>query len=184
MAHIDTYMVEELQLYAPWASKVDWTTVKGKILSGEVFLNFSWSERASIWENLRSKEACSGIIPSLHTFFRDILYLELCANAVKCLVILNKQRPTVWSALVHSFWPCYSDGDYLVQTSETTFHWQRGSTTEYIMSGYCQIWMYAMRHYPNMAKDVQCDHPKANPARVKARAKADKSVIHDMAALA
>lgn len=184
MARIDTHTVDELQLYAPRASKVDWTTVKGKILSGEVFSNFSRSERASIWENLRSKEACDGIIPSLHTFFRDISYLELCANAVKRLVVLNKQRPTVRSALVHSFRPRHGDGDYLVQTSETTFRRQRGSTTECITSGYRQIWMYAMRHYPDMAKDVQCGHPKANPARAKARAKADESVIHDMAALA
>jgi hypothetical protein len=103
MAHINTHTVDELQLYAPQASKVDWTTVKGKILSREVFSNFSRSERASIWENLRSKEACNGIIPSLHIFFCDISYLELCANAVKHLVVLNKQRPTVWSALVHSF---------------------------------------------------------------------------------
>ncbi|KAH3009784.1 hypothetical protein KXW60_001053 [Aspergillus fumigatus] len=184
MARIDTHTVDELQLYAPRASKVDWTTVKGKILSGEVFSNFSRSERASIWENLRSKEACDGIIPSLHTFFRDISYLELCANAVKRLVVLNKQRPTVRSALVHSFRPRHGDGDYLVQTSETTFRRQRGSTTECITSGYRQIWMYAMRHYPDMAKDVQCGHLKANPARAKARAKADESVIHDMAALA
>ncbi|KAH2485028.1 hypothetical protein KXW70_006920, partial [Aspergillus fumigatus] len=184
MARIDTHTVDELQLYAPRASKVDWTTVKGKILSGEVFSNFSRSERASIWENLRSKEACDGIIPSLHTFFRDISYLELCANAVKRLVVLNKQRPTVRGALVHSFRPRHGDGDYLVQTSETTFRRQRGSTTECITSGYRQIWMYAMRHYPDMAKDVQCGHPKANPARAKARAKADESVIHDMAALA
>ncbi|KAJ8226356.1 hypothetical protein LV156_008966 [Aspergillus fumigatus] len=184
MARIDTHTVDELQLYAPRASKVDWTTVKGKILSGEVFSNFSRSERASIWENLRSKEACDGIIPSLHTFFRDISYLELCANAVKRLVVLNKQRPTVRSALVHSFRPRHGHADYLVQTSETTFRRQRGSTTECITSGYRQIWMYAMRHYPDMAKDVQCGHPKANPARAKARAKADESVIHDMAALA
>ncbi|OJJ03119.1 hypothetical protein ASPVEDRAFT_84579 [Aspergillus versicolor CBS 583.65] len=40
-----------------------------------------------------------------------------------------------------------------------------------------------MRHYPEMAKDVQ-GGPKANPTRAKARAKADESVIHAMAALA
>lgn len=95
--------------------------MKGKILSREVFLNFSQSERALIWENLQLKEACDGIIPSLHTFFRDILYLKLCANAVKRLVVLNKQHLTVRSALVHSFWPRHGNSDYLVQMSETTF---------------------------------------------------------------
>ncbi|KAF7133642.1 hypothetical protein CNMCM5793_004950 [Aspergillus hiratsukae] len=184
MARIDPYTVDMLQLHAPRASEVDQTTVEGRILSGEVFSNFTRSERTSIWANLQSHEACDGIIPSLHTFFRDISYLELCANAVKRLVVLNKQHPTVRSALVHSFRPRHGDGDYPVQTSETTFRRQRGATAEGITSGYRQIWMYAMRHYPDMAKDVQCGHRKANPARAKARAKADESVIHDMAALA
>jgi hypothetical protein len=43
--------------------------------------------------------------------------------------------------------------------------------------------MYAMRHYLEMAKDVQSGQ-SANPTRAKARATADEGVIHDMAALA
>ncbi|KAH1714742.1 hypothetical protein KXW91_004450 [Aspergillus fumigatus] len=40
-----------------------------------------------------------------------------------------------------------------------------------------------MSHYREMTKDIlRCQ--KANPTRAKARAKADESVIHDMAALA
>jgi hypothetical protein len=95
MALIDLHTVDTLQLYAPRASKVDRKTVKGKILGGEVFSNFSRSERAVIWKRLWSHEACDGIIPSLYTFFRNISYLELCANAVKRLVLLNKQQSTV-----------------------------------------------------------------------------------------
>lgn len=183
MALIDLHTVDTLQLYAPRASKVDRKTVKGKILGGEVFSNFSRSERAVIWKRLRSHEACDGIIPSLHTFFRDISYLELCANAVKRLVLLNKQQSTVRSAFVHSFRSRRPDGDCLIQTSETSFRRQPGTNDERLSSGYRQIWMYAMRHYPEMAKDVQSGQ-NANPTRAKARATADEGVIHDMAALA
>ncbi|KAL5333673.1 hypothetical protein BJX70DRAFT_48849 [Aspergillus crustosus] len=183
MALIDLHTVDTLQLYAPRASKVDRKTVKGKILGGEVFSNFNRSERAAIWGKIRSHEVCDGIIPSLHTFFRDISYLELCANAVKRLVLLNKQQLTVRSALVHSFRSRRSDGACLVQTSETRFRRQLGANDERIASGYRQIWMYAMRHYPDMVKDVQRGQ-KANPTRAKARAKADESVIHGMATLA
>ncbi|KAL4861129.1 hypothetical protein BDV12DRAFT_204336 [Aspergillus spectabilis] len=165
MALIDLHTVDTLQLYAPRASKVDRKMVKGKILGGE------------------SHEVCDGIIPSLHTFFRDISYLELCANAVKRLVLLNKQQLTVRSALVHSFRSRRSGGACLVQTSETRFRRQLGANDERIASGYRQIWMYAMRHYPDMVKDVQSGK-KANPTRAKARAKADESVIHGMATLA
>lgn len=69
MARIDLHTVDTLQLYAPRASTVDRKTVKGKILSGEAFSDFSRTERATIWKNLRSQAACDGIIPSLHTFF-------------------------------------------------------------------------------------------------------------------
>ncbi|KAJ5155476.1 hypothetical protein N7492_008279 [Penicillium capsulatum] len=183
MARIDLHTVDTLQLYAPRASTVDRKIVKGKILGGEVFSNFSRSERVAIWESLRSHETCDGIIPSLHTFFRDVLYLEVCANAVKRLVTLNKQHPTIRRALVHSFRPGPADTDCLIQTSESTFRRQPGSNDERLSLAYRQIWMYAMRHYPDMAKNIR-DGQAANPARAKARAKADESVIHDMATLA
>ncbi|KAL4918124.1 hypothetical protein BDW62DRAFT_182428 [Aspergillus aurantiobrunneus] len=152
MARIDLHTVDTLQLYAPRASTVDRKTVKGKILSGEAFSNFSRTERATIWKNLRSQAACDGIIPSLHTFFRDINYLELCANAVKRLVVLDKQRPTVRSALVHGFQSRRADHGCLIQTSDTTFRRQPGSSDESLTSGYRQIWMYAMRHYPEIGQ--------------------------------
>lgn len=183
MARIDLHTVDTLQLYAPQASTVDRKIVKGKILTGEVFCNFSRSERAAIWGRLRSHEACDGIIPSLHIFFRDVLYLEVCANAVKRLVALNKQHPTIRRALVHSCRPGSADTDCLIQTSETTFRRQPGSNDERLSLAYRQIWLYAMRHYPDMAKNIRGGQA-ANPARAKARAKADESVIHDMATLA
>lgn len=183
MARIDLHTVDTLQLYAPRASTIDRKIVKGKILSGEVFSNFSSSERVAIWESLRSNETCDGIIPSLHTFFRDVLYLEVCANAVKRLVILNKQHPTIRRALVHSFRPGPADTDCLIQTSETKFRRQPGSNDGRLSLAYRQIWLYAMRHYPDMAKNIRPGQA-ANPARAKARAKADEGVIHNMATLA
>ncbi|KAJ5152474.1 hypothetical protein N7492_009754 [Penicillium capsulatum] len=184
MARIDRRTVDTLQSYAPRASTVDRKIVKGKILGGEVFSNFSGSERVAIWESLRSHETCDGIIPSLHTFFRDVLYLEVCANALKRLVTLNKQHPTIRRALVHSFRPGRpADTACLIQASESTFRRQPGSNDERLSLAYRQIWMYAMRHYPDMAKNIRDGHA-TNPTRAKARAKADESVIHDMATLA
>ncbi|PIG80619.1 hypothetical protein AARAC_007638, partial [Aspergillus arachidicola] len=165
MALIDLHSVDTLQLYAPRASKVDRKTVKGKILGGEVFSNFSRSERAGIWEKIRTHEMCDGIIPSLHTFFRDIFYLELFANAVKRLLSISSLQRILSNPDIGDFFPT------------TAWIYER------ISSGYRQIWMYAMRHYPDMAKDLQRG-PKANPMRAKARATADESVIHGMATLA
>ncbi|GLA56024.1 hypothetical protein AnigIFM63604_003965, partial [Aspergillus niger] len=94
MARIDLHTVDTLQLYAPRASTGDRQIVEGIISSGQVFSNFTRLERESICTNLSSLEACNSIIPSLHTFFRDVKYLELCANAVKRLIVLGGRHRT------------------------------------------------------------------------------------------
>ncbi|ODM24145.1 hypothetical protein SI65_01735 [Aspergillus cristatus] len=180
MVKIDSHTVDTLQLLAPKASKADKNTVKGLILSGEVFTDFNEADRAAIWHKMRASEACDCVIPSLHTFFRDISYLNACADAVKRLVVLNKKQPTIQQALTHSFQPRQVDGDCQIQTSETTFRRQPGTSAERREAGYRQIWMYAMRWYPEMAKDEQSHTLKAKPTR----AKADENSIHDMAVLA
>ena len=48
MLKVNPYMVETLQLLAPRVSSKDRTTVKGLVYSGEVFSNFTVSERTSI----------------------------------------------------------------------------------------------------------------------------------------
>ncbi|PYH75442.1 hypothetical protein BO82DRAFT_410486 [Aspergillus uvarum CBS 121591] len=183
MSRIDTHTVETLQLYAPRASDVDQKIVEGRILSGEVFSNFSRSERAAILENLQMNEDCEGVIPSLTTFFHDINYLKLCADGVERLVELNGKYPTVRSALINSFQPQSTGDEYLIQTSENNFRRQSGPKEERLMFGYRQLWMYAMRHYPNMPREIRCDQ-KSRTAQAKGRAKADDHVIFNMAVLA
>ncbi|KAF5857599.1 hypothetical protein ETB97_005528 [Aspergillus alliaceus] len=180
MAKIDLQTVDTLQLRAPKASKVDETTVEGLILSGEVFPEFSRLERTAIWERLQHSQACEGVIPSLFTFFQDISYLIVCADAVKRLVVLHKKHPTIQSAFVHSFRPDRANEGCLIQTSETNSRRQQGSSEDQREIGYRQVWMYAMRNYPEMAKDVQSLKVKAKPTR----AKADERIVYDMAALA
>lgn len=184
MARIDTYTVEKLQLHAPRASNNDRHYVAGKILSGEVFSSFSQSERTVILRELMSAEACDGIIPSLATFFHDISYLKLCADGVKRLVKLDGKYPTVRSALVHYFQKRVpGDNTCLIQTSESSFRRQPGSEEERLAIGYRQIWMYAMRHYPAMAKDIK-DEARSKTAQAKGEARPDEHVVYNMAILA
>lgn len=46
--------------------------------------------------------------------------------------------------------------------SETTFRRQPGSNDERLSLAYRQIWLYAMRHYPDMAKNIRAGQA-ANP---------------------
>jgi hypothetical protein len=57
--------------------------VRPKVLGEQIFSAFSMREREQIWARL---EILDGLIPSLFTFFRDIIYLQLCVDCVKRLV--------------------------------------------------------------------------------------------------
>lgn len=179
MAKIDIDTVEVLQLKAPAASAADARVIKGMILSGEAFSLLTEPERTAIWERMSTHDACNGIIPSLFTFFRDVNYLEKCANGMKQLVELSKGWPTVRAAMKHSF---KSDGrreTCPVQTSEAAFRSQTGSTSGLFELAYRQLWLFVMRHYPQLAR-------KATSKKVVAKSscgEADEIVLYDMAVL-
>lgn len=83
MAKVDQATVEVLQFTAPWASTLDAQNLRGKMLSGEIFGNFSQHEREGIWIRLQSFK---GLVPSLFEFFENAKCLEAWADCVKWLV--------------------------------------------------------------------------------------------------
>ncbi|CRG91095.1 Titin [Talaromyces islandicus] len=176
MMKIDAHTVEKLELMAPGLSRQDARTVKGWVLSGEVLGAFSEAERRRMAEKL---ERFDGIIPSLHTFFKDVTYLEKCANAVKRLFPLSQNYPTVWKSMRHHRAPTDSEG-CLVQTSESHFERRPGSRADSLELACRQVWLYAMRHYPQLAKETQNDDLLAKPDNEKA----DGAVVYEMAILA
>ncbi|OQD76719.1 hypothetical protein PENANT_c125G11294 [Penicillium antarcticum] len=158
---VDPHTVETLQLLAPGVSSKDRTTVKGLVYSGEVFSNFTESERTSIWKRLKRTE---GIIPSLYTFFKDLWYLESCANYIKRLIIPSRSFPTIRGATraaFLSFDPTHTQ--FLIQTSEAGFRSYSHSQGDPAELGYRQLWLYAMRHYPKLSKKPQKKNPTAKP---------------------
>lgn len=177
MLKIDPYTVETLQGLAPSVSVKDAKAVKGLVLSGEVFSKFTSSERKAIWKRLKRRK---NIIPSLHTFFQDMWYLEACANCMKRLVNPCHRYPSVKSAFLGVYKMGPNDGDCLIQTSETDFRHQRGSQSIRAELGYRQLWLYAMRHYPQIPREQGSDDLVAKPGHEKA----DEMILHDMAVLA
>ena len=178
MLKVDVHTVETLQLLAPGISSKDRITVKGLVHSGEVFSNFTTSERSSIWKQIKKKES---VIPSLHTFFKDLWYLESCANCMKRLIIPTKCSPTIKSAMRAAFLPVDpASAQFLIQTSETGFRRYAYSQADPAELGYRQLWLYAMRHYPSLSKKPQKKDPAAKPNREVA----DQTILYDMAVLA
>ncbi|KAJ5917587.1 hypothetical protein N7466_011141 [Penicillium verhagenii] len=178
MLKIDRYTVETLQLLAPGVSLKDRTTVKGLLHSGEVFSEFTSSERISIWNEIKKSE---GTVPSLFTFFKDLWYLESCANCIKRLITPSKSFPTIKGALRASFSALdATNRQYLIQTSETGFRHYSLSQGDPAELGYRQLWLYAMRHYPSVSKMTQKKDPKARSNREVV----DPMILFDMAVLA
>lgn len=175
---IDVYTIETLQLLAPGISTRDRATVKDLVLSGAVFSNFTQSERSSIWKKMKKKDH---VIPSLHTFFRNMRYLKSCADCIKRLVVFSQYRSTVKSAMGGIFRPAdLASRECLIQTSETGFRQYLDPQADHAELGYRQLWLYAMRHYPKLAKDPESDDLVAKPGCEKA----DETVLYNMAALA
>ncbi|QKX63195.1 uncharacterized protein TRUGW13939_10364 [Talaromyces rugulosus] len=176
MMKIDAHTVEKLELMAPGISRQDARTVKGWVLSGEVLRAFSETERNRMAEKL---ERFDGIIPSLHTFFKDVTYLEKCAHAVKQLFPLSLNYATIQKAMSYHRAPTDSEG-CLIQTSESGFERRPGRRADYLEVACRQIWLYAMRHYPQLAKETENDDLLAKPENEKP----DGAVVYEMAILA
>ncbi|KAL4810572.1 hypothetical protein BDV18DRAFT_47 [Aspergillus unguis] len=177
MLKIDPYTVERLQGMAPGVSAKDTKIVKGLVLSGEVFSKFTSSERKAIWRRLKRRQT---IISSLQTFFLDMWYIEACANCMKRLAVPCERYPSIKSAFLGIFKPDASNGECLIQTSETRFRQHPGSQANRAELGYRQLWLYAMRHYPKIPKESKNDNLVAKPGCEKA----DEMILHDMAILA
>lgn len=174
---IDQDTVEKLQLLAPGASCADAKTAKGLVLSGQVFSVFGEAERTAIWARM---ERFDGLVPSLYTFFEDFKYIESCAHCIKRL--LGPLEGPVYATMKQMFVaPPETEGDCLIQTSESAFRRTRVSSIEQFELGYRQVWLYAMRHFPLMPPDPKADTKlQANSNR----AKADEHTVHEMARLA
>ena len=173
VAKIDQQTVEKLQLMAPRAEA---KVVQGLVLSGQAFADFDESERMAIWERFRLLD---GLVPSLYSFFEDFKCFESWAHCLTRLFTLK--RPTVQSTM-NSLWTHSDNGDgtCLIQTSESAFSRRVEPVERHFDVAYRHIWLYVMRHYPQMPREPKRKNRLAKPAN----ATADEYAVFDMACLA
>ena len=177
MQKIDTATVKSLELRAPRSSTIDFETLQGQILNGHIFSAFNREDREAIWAEI---SAISGLIPSLYTMFEDIKYLHECADCMQQL-ISSTSRDTIFSALKESFKDANQVArECILQQSESVFVVRPGAVSDRFELGYRQLWLYAMRHFRQMAKD-----PKKNKLKAKPRVeRANEAVLVEFGALA
>ncbi|KAL3430341.1 hypothetical protein BDV09DRAFT_199731 [Aspergillus tetrazonus] len=147
LMRVDQQTVERLQLMAPGVSAADSRVVHGLVISGQVFSEFTVEERELIWNKLK---AFDRLIPSLYTFLKTSSTLR-CAECIQRLLVTNKNQPTIYSAMGYMFQPETAECRILInKSSQRTVH---GSYRKILDVSYQELWLFAMRHYPQMAKD-------------------------------
>ena len=176
MSRIDKATVQALQMRAPRASTTDAKILRSQLRAGEIFSAFDDSEREDIWSKL---EMIEGLIPSIHTLFRDVLYLENCANCVKRLTTLSPGQ-SLSDAMKRRFTGVNQEpGQLKVQVTEDKFICRQGTPEDQADLGYRQIFAFAMRYWPDMPREPQKEDPQMKPPT-----KADSATIRNFADLA
>jgi hypothetical protein len=148
MRKTDRFTVEALQLRAPQASGDDLSELKTLFDSGRLFPEVTEEEkRWSIWNNI-PRIAC--LIPSLYTLFEDLKLLSPCVKIIKVLI-----EPPFKGSLhdmmeQHFSGANQTPGAVVTQDTETMFNSCEGSVTDQFEFGYRQLYLFALRHFPQM----------------------------------
>ncbi|KAI9769847.1 MAG: hypothetical protein M1840_003841 [Geoglossum simile] len=173
---VDQATVKALELRAPQTSTLDAASLRSQILGGQVFSAFSDHERQDIWERVQLVE---GVIPSLFTFFKDILYLHECAACMRRLLSLTPQE-TLFSTLERRFTGVNQrDGFVIEQVTEDSFIYKPGCLADQVDLGVRQLVAYAMHHLYNMPQES-----KKDDRVMKSTVNVDKTVLRRFADLA
>ena len=176
MARIDQATVKAIELKAPRASTLDAKSLCSQIKGGEIFSAFSEHERDEIWSRLQEVD---GLIPSLFTFFKDLLYLQVCVDCVRRLTTVSSGQ-SVCEAMERRFTGTgQTVGQVKIQVAEDTIVPREGSRDDQIDLGYRQIIACAMRNYPGMPRE-----PVKEDLIKQSTAKADEAVLRMIADLA
>nr|KAK5449229.1 hypothetical protein LTR18_002318 [Exophiala xenobiotica] len=176
LSQIDDQTVRFVELRAPRASTRDAEEIQSKLQVGQIFGAFSEDDRRHIFGRL-----CRfpGLVPSLNTFFRDLIYWVACIGSVKHLITVSR-RDTVFSAFERQFTGVNQQEDQIViQEDELNFTTIPGSFREQTESGYRQIIAFAMRNFLEIPQEsVNRD------VTVRPRVRANHAVLRRFAHLA
>ncbi|KAI9708411.1 MAG: hypothetical protein M1828_002992 [Chrysothrix sp. TS-e1954] len=143
---LDGLIVDKLELLAPASASHDMSMVRDLMSKGLLFPAASLGTRNALLENI---SRVSGLIPSLRTFFENLKYLEPCSLILKQL-LPRKIRGTVRQAYERA----YVRADPLViQCSDGDFkRVDPLGAQDNIALGYQQLWLFAMRHFPELTE--------------------------------
>ncbi|KAI9750727.1 MAG: hypothetical protein M4579_006344 [Chaenotheca gracillima] len=118
------------------------------------------------------------LIPSLRTFFNNLIYLEPCCVIMKRL-IGPKQKRSIRESLAASY---QRPSRLFIEHEKNRRHWQSGVSPDFDRRlAYRQLWLYAFRHFPEMVPYA----PKKEPGEDRPQVKEPNPVLwHGLGRLA
>ncbi|KAI9777791.1 MAG: hypothetical protein M1839_008586 [Geoglossum umbratile] len=139
---IDQLTVAGLELRVPMVSEKDSREISAMMEMGHIFS--SVSDPLVRRDLLRNLSTVPCLIPSMRVFLENLKYLEPCCNVLKGLINCN-QDSTVRQCLFKSYVapPCL-----LIERHGGKL--QPATTANNKMAAYMQLWIYAMRNFPEM----------------------------------
>ncbi|PWW72454.1 hypothetical protein C7212DRAFT_348181 [Tuber magnatum] len=143
----DYFTVQSLQLCAPKHSTADMCCITNLRSRGKLFPTLT--DNSIREQRLRRILQVDLVIPSIVTFFEDRKYIEPLFAAMKKLI--GRPEGTVFRTLQHSF--ISRDGPGEVQIDEDNFRPVPGDCRLRMRWGYTQLWLYAMRHFPELVSE-------------------------------
>ena len=134
-----------MELRAPQSSQLDQYFIEKAFNRREVFPSVvEPGLRADLLNNIRRIPL---LIPTLRTFFDHTIYLEPCCHALKLLI-----GPTEKMTIRQSLFASYQRPEHnVVEYEEGCFRsMERGSPKSERLASYLQLWLFAMRHLPEL----------------------------------
>ncbi|KAL9082764.1 MAG: hypothetical protein Q9165_008786 [Trypethelium subeluteriae] len=158
-AKLDVGSVHRLELLAPRYSREDSKSIVDGIQDGRLLTSIpDPAQRTRIQASLLEVE---GRILSLYTFFEDTKYLEPCAQILRSL--LPKTKESTQAGFRRMYRP--SSERLAIQVTEYSASSITASHHITFDLAYQQLWLFAMRHFPEMtAVNPRKDARAPNPA--------------------
>ena len=86
------------------------------------------------------------LIPSIQTFFENLIYLDSYAKVMRG--ILNSRSRLI---VKQSFQATFNGPtNHFVEEVESVFRIEHSGSDDALMHSYKQLWLYSMRHFPKM----------------------------------
>ena len=146
---MDEATVQHLETLAPAHSSDDAKLVRDLMQSGAIFPRILDSDhRTCILQNILS---VAHMIPSLYTFFENLKYLEPCAKIMRAL-LPPKQINSIKLGLA-GFYVRPEPMKVQYGNKDTRSHGSGLNDVDEAMA-YHQLWLYAMRNFPEMTNDT------------------------------